>query len=95
MSPGCSTASSADGDTAERAPSPPTTAGWAIHGTIEQAAYLGAAVQYQVRSRGGLALTALAPRTEARRSVGDPVALSWMPEEALVLGDRPAMVEET
>jgi spermidine/putrescine transport system ATP-binding protein len=91
----CSTASSADGDTAERAPSPSTTAGWAIHGTIEQAAYLGAAVQYQVRSRGGLALTALAPRTEARRSVGDPVALSWMPEEALVLGDRPAMVEET
>jgi len=91
----CSTASSADGDTAERAPSPPTTAGWAIHGTIEQAAYLGAAVQYQVRSRGGLALTALAPRTEARRSVGDPVALSWMPDEALVLGDRPAVVEET
>jgi len=91
----CSTESSADGDAAERAPSPPTTAGWAIHGTIEQAAYLGAAVQYQVRSRGGLALTALAPRTEARRSVGDPVALSWMPDEALVLGDRPAVVEET
>jgi len=93
----CSTASSGDEDTTDRAasPSPPTTAGWAIHGTIEQAAYLGAAVQYQVRSRGGLALTALAPRTEARRSVGDPVALSWLPDEALVLGDRAAVVEET
>jgi spermidine/putrescine transport system ATP-binding protein len=72
-----------------------STTGWAIQGTIEQAAYLGAAVQYQVRSRGGLALTALAPRTEARRSVGDPVALSWLPDEALVLGDRAAVVEET
>jgi spermidine/putrescine transport system ATP-binding protein len=69
--------------------------GWTIDGTIEQAAYLGATVQYQVRSRGGLALTALAPRTEARRSVGDPVALSWLPDEALVLGQRVAQVEET
>jgi spermidine/putrescine transport system ATP-binding protein len=71
------------------------TAGWAIHGTIEQAAYLGATVQYQVRSQGGLALTALSPRTEARRSVGDPVVMSWLPDEALVLGERVAMVEET
>jgi spermidine/putrescine transport system ATP-binding protein len=69
--------------------------GWALDGTIEQAAYLGATVQYQVRSQGGIALTALTPRTEARRSVGDPVVVSWLPDEALVLGDRAAIVEES
>jgi spermidine/putrescine transport system ATP-binding protein len=68
---------------------------WAIRGSIEQAAYLGATVQYLVRSRGGLALTVLAPRTDARRSVGDPVAVSWLPDEALVLGELPTPMEET
>jgi spermidine/putrescine transport system ATP-binding protein len=67
---------------------------WAIRGEIEQAAYLGATVQYLVRSRGGLALTVLAPRTDARRSVGDPVAVSWLPDDALVLGDRPVQAME-
>jgi len=96
----CSAASTANdaatdvnGDGAASGSEPPT-GGWAIHGTIEQAAYLGATVQYQVRSRGGLALTALSPRTEARRSVGDPVVVSWLPDEALVLGDRAAVLEE-
>ena len=96
----CSAASTAkgaatdvNGDGAASGSEPPT-GGWAIHGTIEQAAYLGATVQYQVRSRGGLALTALSPRTEARRSVGDPVVVSWLPDEALVLGDRAAALEE-
>ena len=96
----CSAASTANdaatdvnGDGAASGSEPPT-GGWAIHGTIEQAAYLGATVQYQVRSRGGLALTVLSPRTEARRSVGDPVVVSWLPDEALVLGDRAAVLEE-
>ena len=96
----CSAASTANdaatdvnGDGAASGSEPPT-GGWAIHGTIEQAAYLGATVQYQVRSRGGLALTVLSPRTEARRSVGDPVVVSWLPDEALVLGDRAAALEE-
>ena len=96
----CSAASTANdaatdvnGDGAASGSEPPT-GGWAIHATIEQAAYLGATVQYQVRSRGGLALTALSPRTEARRSVGDPVVVSWLPDEALVLADRAAVLEE-
>ena len=96
----CSAASTANdaatdvnGDGAASGSEPPT-GGWAIHATIEQAAYLGATVQYQVRSRGGLALTVLSPRTEARRSVGDPVVVSWLPDEALVLGDRAAALEE-
>jgi spermidine/putrescine transport system ATP-binding protein len=81
--------SPADGETRG-----PGLEGWSIEGAIEQAAYLGATVQYLIRSRGGLALTVLAARSDARRSVGDPVAVSWLPDEALVLGEQPAQVQE-
>ena len=37
------------------------TSGWAVPATIEQVAYLGAAVRYLVRSQGGFAMTILAP----------------------------------
>jgi spermidine/putrescine transport system ATP-binding protein len=67
---------------------------WSLSAVVEQAAYLGASVQYQVRTDGGSAMTILAPKLGARLPVGSPVALSWPPDEALVLGDRPAAVEE-
>jgi ABC-type Fe3+/spermidine/putrescine transport system ATPase subunit len=67
---------------------------WSLSAVVEQAAYLGASVQYQVRTDGGSAMTILAPKMGARLPVGSPVALSWPPDEALVLGDRPAAVEE-
>ena len=47
-----------------------------LHGTVEQVAYLGGNVQYQVRTRGGLAITAVLPqdrRAPARRSDVDVV----------------------
>jgi spermidine/putrescine transport system ATP-binding protein len=72
----------------------PTTGPWSLFAVIEQAAYLGASVQYQVRTDGGSAMTVLAPKVGARLPVGSPVALSWPPDEALVLGDRPAAMEE-
>jgi len=57
-----------------------------LRGTIEQAAYLGTTVSYQVRTGGGLTLTALAPKTEARLSPGTDVVVTWPAAEALVLG---------
>jgi spermidine/putrescine transport system ATP-binding protein len=62
--------------------------------TVEQVAYLGNAVQYQVRTNGGLGLTILAPKTGPRLIPEQSVGLSWSPTEALVLGDRPASMEE-
>ena len=37
-----------------------------LRGTVEQAAYLGTTVSYQVRTGGGLTLTVLTPKTDAR-----------------------------
>jgi hypothetical protein len=62
--------------------------------TVEQVAYLGNAVQYQVRTAGGLGLTILSPKTGPRLIPEQSVGLSWSPTEALVLGDRPASMEE-
>ena len=60
-----------------------------IAATVEQVAYLGGSVQYHVRSSGGLAITALAPKAVNRFAIGSPVNVSWDPAEALVLaGDR-------
>jgi spermidine/putrescine transport system ATP-binding protein len=68
---------------------PPDAVG-AIRGHVEQAAYLGTNVTYQIRSAGGLALTVLAPKTGIRLPVGSEVAVAWPPSEALVLGGGPA-----
>ncbi len=57
-----------------------------IAGRVEQAAFLGTTIQYQVRTGGGQALTVLAPKTGSRLPVGTDVALSWSPSEARVLG---------
>ena len=56
-----------------------------IRGQVEQVAYLGGNVQYQVRTNGGLAITALAPKTGQRLPVGSDVDVVWPPAEALVL----------
>jgi spermidine/putrescine transport system ATP-binding protein len=57
----------------------------AIPATVDQVAYLGTAVQYRVRTAGGLAISALIPKTGPRLPVGSEVALNWAPEDALVL----------
>jgi len=65
-----------------------------IAAEVEQVAYLGAAVQYQVRTAGGLGLSVLAAKTGSRFSSGDSVVLAWAPTDALVLGDRSGTVED-
>jgi spermidine/putrescine transport system ATP-binding protein len=66
-----------------------------IRGVVEQVAYLGGNVQYQVRTSGGLAITALVPKTGERLPVGSDVDVDWPPAEALVLAGRPTGEEET
>jgi len=61
---------------------------------LEQVAYLGAAVQYQVRTGGGLTMSVLAGKTGSRFASGDSVVLAWAPSDALVLGDRSGTVED-
>ena len=78
----------------------PAAAEGAIAATVEQAAYLGTTISYQVRTAGGLAMTVLSPKTGARIPVGSDVAVSWSPSEALILGAGPLpasqdMEEET
>ena len=65
-----------------------------IEAEVEQVAYLGAAVQYHVRTAGGLGLSVLAGKTGARYASGDSVVLAWAPGDALVLGDRSGTVED-
>jgi multiple sugar transport system ATP-binding protein len=61
----------------------------AIPASVEQAAYMGTTISYQVRTAGGLGLTVLAPKTGVRLPVGSEVAVAWSPSEALVLGGGP------
>jgi spermidine/putrescine transport system ATP-binding protein len=64
--------------------------GGGLRGTVEQVAYLGAAVQYQVRTDGGLALAVLAGKVGTRFASGDIVEATWEPADGLVLGDASA-----
>ena len=57
-----------------------------LRGTIEQSAYLGASISYQVRTDGGRRVVATVPRTQGRISTGTPVQVRWQSEDALVLG---------
>jgi len=71
-------------------------AGPGLRGTVEQTAYLGASVQYQVRTDGGLALSVLAGKAGTRFATGDHVEVTWQPADGLVLGDASAKpVEES
>jgi spermidine/putrescine transport system ATP-binding protein len=72
----------------------PAQAGWALQASIHQVAYLGAAVQYLVSTPSGLTMTIVAPKSGDRLQIGEAVALSWSPNEALVLVGRPAGAEE-
>jgi ABC-type Fe3+/spermidine/putrescine transport system ATPase subunit len=72
----------------------PADAIGALRGAVEQAAYLGATVSYQIRTTGGLALSVLAPKTGVRLPVGSEVAVAWAPTEALVLGRGSATTTE-
>jgi spermidine/putrescine transport system ATP-binding protein len=65
-----------------------------IHARVEQAAYLGGSVQYQVRTNGGSSITVMAPKAGERFPVGSDVDIVWSPAEALVLARAPS-VEET
>lgn len=65
-----------------------------LQARVEQMAYLGSAVQYHVRTDGGLALSVLAGKNGSRYGAGDFVELTWVPAEALVLGDRAAELED-
>ena len=65
-----------------------------LSATVEQVAYLGAAVQYRVRTGGGLAMSVLAGRNDTRFTRGDDVELTWSPAEALVLDEPSAPKEE-
>ena len=68
----------------------PAAADGAIAARVEQAAYLGTNVSYQLRTTGGTGLTVLAPKTGIRLPVGSDVAVAWDAADALVLGRGPA-----
>ena len=72
---------------------PPEAIG-AIRGSVEQAAYLGTNVTYQVRTAGGLTLSVLASKSGIRLPVGSDVAVTWPASEALVLGRGSTAIEE-
>ena len=72
---------------------PPDAVG-AIRGTVDQAAYLGTNITYQVHTAGGLVLSVLAPKTGVRLPVDSEVAVAWSPSEALILGGGVTAVEE-
>jgi spermidine/putrescine transport system ATP-binding protein len=66
----------------------------ALRGEVEQAAYLGATIAYQIRTAGGLVLAVNAPKTGVRLPVGSDVAVAWPASEALVLGGTAAATTE-
>jgi spermidine/putrescine transport system ATP-binding protein len=76
------------GDGGDRAADP------RLYATIEQVAYLGATVQYHIRTEGGLGLSVLAGKSGPRFESGDSVSLAWAPTDALVLGDRSGELED-
>jgi spermidine/putrescine transport system ATP-binding protein len=65
-----------------------------LEAEVEQVAYLGASVQYHVKTTGGLGLSVLAGKAGSRFATGDAVDLAWAPSDALVLGDRAGTVED-
>lgn len=61
----------------------------AIRGVVDQAAYLGNTVSYQIRTPGGTTMTVLAPKNGARLASGSEIGMTWATEDALVLGGGP------
>jgi spermidine/putrescine transport system ATP-binding protein len=64
----------------------PAEAQGAIRGRVDQAAYLGNIVSYQVVTNGGLNFTVLSPKSGIRLPAGSEVAITWPATDALVLG---------
>jgi len=71
---------------ADAAPGGDAGAGSWLRGTIEQSAYLGTSISYQVRADGGQRVVATVPRTQGRLAAGTPVEIRWQSGDALVLG---------
>jgi spermidine/putrescine transport system ATP-binding protein len=65
-------------------------AGSCLRGTVEQSAYLGTSISYQVRTDAGRRVVASVARTRGRLLPGTPVEVRWQPEDALVLPGREA-----
>ncbi len=65
-----------------------------VRALVEQVAYLGSNVQYHVRTAGGQALTAVAPKSSERHMVGTTVDATWAPNAALVLAGTTIREEE-
>ena len=61
-------------------------ASW-LRGTVEQSAYLGTSISYQVRTEGGQRVVASVPHTQGRYAAGTAVVVRWHPVDALVLED--------
>jgi ABC-type Fe3+/spermidine/putrescine transport system ATPase subunit len=61
-------------------------AGSWLRGMIEQSAYLGMSISYQVRTDGGPRVVASVPRMHGRLTTGTPVEVRWRSADALVLG---------
>ena len=75
-------------------PSNGSTARGTMASLVEQVAYLGSNIQYHVRTAGGVAITAVAPKAGSRYPVGSAVDVTWSPEDALVLAGDEASKEE-
>jgi len=61
------------------------TGSW-LRGIVEQSAYLGTSISYQVRTDGGRRVVATVPRTQDRLASGTPVEARWRSEDSLVVG---------
>ncbi len=73
----------------------PAEAVGAIRGRVDQAAYLGNTVSYQVITAGGLSVSVLAPKSGIRLPAGSDVAITWPSADALVLGGSIVPQEES
>jgi len=69
-------------------------AGSWLRGTVEQSAYLGTSVNYQVRTEGGQRVVASVPHTQGRLAAGTAVVVGWQSEDALILAD-PTIPEDS
>ena len=62
----------------------PVPGSW-LRGRVEQSAYLGTSISYQLRTDGGTRVVASVARTHDRIAAGTPVEVRWQAEDALVL----------
>jgi spermidine/putrescine transport system ATP-binding protein len=72
----------------------PADAEGAVRARVDQAAYLGNTVSYQVVTAGGLTVSVLTPKSGIRLPVGSEVAITWPAADALVLGGTSVAQEE-